>query len=165
MRLFVGLGNPGARYAANRHNIGFMAVDEIARQHRFAPWRSRFQGQISEGTLGAERVMLLKPQTFMNESGQSVGEAMRFFKLGLSDISVFHDELDLAPAKMRVKIGGGRGCQLSEQGAPVHGSPWPWRGQAGRRPGLILAVAAERRTGYPAREEFMPEPAGFRPSQ
>jgi PTH1 family peptidyl-tRNA hydrolase len=107
MRLFVGLGNPGARYAANRHNIGFMAVDEIARQHRFAPWRSRFQGQISEGTLGAERVMLLKPQTFMNESGQSVGEAMRFFKLGLSDISVFHDELDLAPAKMRVKIGGG----------------------------------------------------------
>jgi PTH1 family peptidyl-tRNA hydrolase len=107
MRLFVGLGNPGAKYAANRHNIGFMAIDEIARRHRFAPWRSRFQGQISEGAIGGERVMLLKPQTYMNESGQSVGEAMRFFKIALGDVSVFHDELDLAPAKMRVKVGGG----------------------------------------------------------
>jgi PTH1 family peptidyl-tRNA hydrolase len=107
MRLFVGLGNPGAKYAANRHNIGFLAIEEIARRHRFAPWRTRFQGQISEGTIGDERVMLLKPQTYMNESGQSVGEAMRFFKIALGDISVFHDELDLAPAKMRVKIGGG----------------------------------------------------------
>ena len=107
MRLFVGLGNPGAKYAANRHNIGFLAIEEIARRHRFAPWRTRFQGQISEGTIGDERVMLLKPQTYMNESGQSVGEAMRFFKIALGDISVFHDELDLAPSKMRVKIGGG----------------------------------------------------------
>ena len=107
MRLFVGLGNPGAKYAANRHNIGFLAIEEVARRHRFAPWRTRFQGQISEGTIGDERVMLLKPQTYMNESGQSVGEAMRFFKIALGDISVFHDELDLAPAKMRVKIGGG----------------------------------------------------------
>jgi PTH1 family peptidyl-tRNA hydrolase len=107
MRLFVGLGNPGAKYAANRHNIGFLAIEEIARRHRFAPWRTRFQGQISEGTIGDERVMLLRPQTYMNESGQSVGEAMRFFKIALGDISVFHDELDLAPAKMRVKIGGG----------------------------------------------------------
>ncbi|WP_413992609.1 aminoacyl-tRNA hydrolase [Labrys okinawensis] len=107
MRLFVGLGNPGAKYAGNRHNIGFLAIDEIARRHRFAPWRSRFQGQVSEGTIGNERVMLLKPQTYMNESGQSVGEAMRFYKIGLPDISVFHDELDLAPAKMRVKVGGG----------------------------------------------------------
>ena len=107
MRLFVGLGNPGAKYAANRHNIGFLAIEDIARRHRFAPWRTRFQGQISEGTIGDERVMLLKPQTYMNESGQSVGEAMRFFKIALGDISVFHDELDLAPSKMRVKIGGG----------------------------------------------------------
>ncbi|QEN89993.1 aminoacyl-tRNA hydrolase [Labrys sp. KNU-23] len=107
MRLFVGLGNPGAKYAGNRHNIGFLVVDEMARRHRFAPWRSRFQGQISEGSIGGERVMLLKPQTYMNESGQSVGEAMRFFKIGLPDLTVFHDELDLAPAKLRVKVGGG----------------------------------------------------------
>jgi PTH1 family peptidyl-tRNA hydrolase len=107
MRIFVGLGNPGTRYAGNRHNIGFMAVDEIARRHRFAPWRSRFQGQVSEGLIGVERVLLLKPQTFMNESGQSVGEAARFYKAALADVSVFHDELDLAPSKLRVKIGGG----------------------------------------------------------
>ncbi|MGO4333830.1 aminoacyl-tRNA hydrolase [Labrys sp. KB_33_2] len=107
MRLFVGLGNPGAKYAGNRHNIGFLVIDEMARRHRFAPWRARFQGQISEGSIGGERVMLLKPQTYMNESGQSVGEAMRFFKIGLTDLTVFHDELDLAPAKLRVKVGGG----------------------------------------------------------
>jgi len=107
MRLFVGLGNPGGKYAGNRHNIGFMAIDEIARRHRFAPWRSRFQGQVSEGQVGSERVLLLKPQTYMNESGQSVGEAMRFYKMALPDLSVFHDELDLAPAKLRLKVGGG----------------------------------------------------------
>jgi PTH1 family peptidyl-tRNA hydrolase len=107
MRLLVGLGNPGARHAGNRHNIGFMAVDEIARRHRFLPWRLRFQGQASEGLIGRERVLLLKPQTYMNESGQSVGEAMRFYRLALSDVSVFHDELDLAPAKLRAKLGGG----------------------------------------------------------
>jgi PTH1 family peptidyl-tRNA hydrolase len=107
MHIFVGLGNPGTRYSGNRHNIGFMAVDEIARRHRFAPWRSRFQGQTSEGLIGAERVLLLKPQTFMNESGQSVGEAARFYKVVLAEVAVLHDELDLAPAKLRVKIGGG----------------------------------------------------------
>ena len=107
MRLFVGLGNPGQRYAGNRHNIGFMAVDEIARRHRFAPWRTRFQGQVSEGLVGSERILILKPQTYMNESGQSVGEAIRFYKVPLADVSVFHDELDLAPAKLRVKRGGG----------------------------------------------------------
>jgi peptidyl-tRNA hydrolase, PTH1 family len=107
MRLFVGLGNPGARYAGNRHNIGFMAVDEIVRRHRFAPWRVRFQGEICEGQVGTERVLVLKPQTYMNESGQSVGEALRFFKLALGDLVVFHDELDLAPGKLRVKTGGG----------------------------------------------------------
>ncbi|MCB2115415.1 MAG: aminoacyl-tRNA hydrolase [Rhodobacteraceae bacterium] len=107
MRLFVGLGNPGAKYAMNRHNVGFMALDRIAADHGFAPWRAKFQGEISEGRLGAERVALLKPATFMNLSGQSVGEAMRFFKLEPGDVTVFHDELDLAPGKCRVKHGGG----------------------------------------------------------
>lgn len=107
MKLFVGLGNPGSKYAGNRHNIGFMALDQIASDHNFAPWRGKFQGKLSEGRLGREKVILLKPATFMNLSGQSVGEAMRFFKLEPSDITVFHDELDLAPGKCRVKTGGG----------------------------------------------------------
>jgi len=107
MKLFVGLGNPGAKYAANRHNVGFMALDRIASDHGFAPWRSKFQGAVSEGRLGPEKVVLLKPETFMNLSGQSVGEAMRFFKLAPTDITVFHDEIDLAPGKLRVKSGGG----------------------------------------------------------
>jgi PTH1 family peptidyl-tRNA hydrolase len=107
MKLFVGLGNPGAKYARNRHNIGFMAVDRIAGDHGFAPWRSKFQGQLTEGWLGPQKVVLLKPQTFMNLSGQSVGEAMRFYKLDSTDVVVFHDELDLAPGKVRLKSGGG----------------------------------------------------------
>jgi peptidyl-tRNA hydrolase, PTH1 family len=107
MLLFVGLGNPGAKYARNRHNIGFMAVDEIARRHRFAPWRRRFQGETSEGTLDSERVILLKPTTYMNESGRSVQEAASFFKIGAGDVTVFQDELELPPAKLRVKVGGG----------------------------------------------------------
>ena len=107
MRLFVGLGNPGAKYARNRHNIGFMAVDRIAADHGFAPWRAKFQGQVAEGRLGTEKVALLKPETFMNLSGQSVGEAMRFFKLEPGDITVFHDEIDLPPARLKVKTGGG----------------------------------------------------------
>lgn len=107
MKLFVGLGNPGAKYSHNRHNIGFMALDRIADDHGFSPWKSKFQGQLSEGRLGHEKVMLLKPATFMNLSGQSVGEAMRFFKLDSTDITVFHDEIDLAPAKTKCKSGGG----------------------------------------------------------
>jgi len=107
MRLFVGLGNPGARYARNRHNIGFMAVNEIARRHGFAPWRRRFQGETSEGTLDGERVIVLKPATFMNESGRAVQEAASFFKIGAGDVTVFQDELELPPAKLRVKVGGG----------------------------------------------------------
>jgi PTH1 family peptidyl-tRNA hydrolase len=105
--LLVGLGNPGPRYARNRHNIGFMALDEIARVHRAAPWRARFQGEAAEATIAGERALLLKPLTYMNESGRSVGEAMRFFKLTPADVVVFHDELDLAPAKLRAKQGGG----------------------------------------------------------
>jgi len=107
VRLFVGLGNPGAKYARHRHNIGYMAVDRIAADHGFAPWRSKFQGVVSEGRLGGEKIILLKPETFMNLSGQSVGEAMRFYKLAPGDVTVFHDEIDLAPGKVRVKMGGG----------------------------------------------------------
>lgn len=107
MRLLVGLGNPGAKYVGNRHNIGFMAVDRIAADHGFGPWRSKFGGSVSEGRLGTEKIVLLKPETFMNLSGQSVGEAMRFYKLEPGDITVFHDELDLAPGKCRTKTGGG----------------------------------------------------------
>jgi len=107
MLLFVGLGNPGAKYARNRHNIGFMAVDEIARRHGFSPWRRRFQGETSEGALDSERVILLKPMTYMNESGRAVQEAANFFKIGASDVTVFQDELELPPAKLRVKVGGG----------------------------------------------------------
>ena len=107
MLLFVGLGNPGGKYARNRHNIGFMALDQIASDHGFGPWKSKFQAELTEGKLGSEKVMLLKPMTFMNLSGQSVGEAMRFYKLTPAEITVFHDELDLAPGKLRVKQGGG----------------------------------------------------------
>ncbi len=107
MKLFVGLGNPGAQSAFNRHNVGFMAVDVIAAVYRFDPWRKRFSGLIAEGRLGGEKVLLLKPQTYMNESGRAAGEAARFYKLDERDIAVFHDELDLAPGKVRVKIGGG----------------------------------------------------------
>ena len=107
MKLIVGLGNPGAKYAQNRHNIGFMAVDRIAADHGFAPFRAKFQGQVSEGRFGSDRAMLLKPETFMNLSGQSVGEAMRYLKITSEDVIVFHDEIDLAPGKVRLKMGGG----------------------------------------------------------
>ncbi|MDR0807799.1 MAG: aminoacyl-tRNA hydrolase [Gemmobacter sp.] len=107
MRLWVGLGNPGAKYAGNRHNIGFMALGRIAADHGFGPWRRGFQGLVSEGRLGTEKLVALKPETFMNLSGQSVGEAMRFYKLTPGDVTVFHDELDLAPGRIRLKTGGG----------------------------------------------------------
>lgn len=107
MKLFVGLGNPGPKYAMNRHNIGFMALDNIALAHGFSPWRSKFQGEVCEGVLDGEKLLLLKPMTFMNLSGQAVGEAMRFYKLTPADVTVFHDELDLAPGKLKLKQGGG----------------------------------------------------------
>lgn len=107
MKLFVGLGNPGAKYAKNRHNIGFMAMEQIASDHGFGPWKAKFQGEASEGRLGSDKVLLLKPGTFMNRSGQSVQAAMQFYKLDPGDVTVFHDELDLAPGKCRVKQGGG----------------------------------------------------------
>ena len=108
MRLFAGLGNPGAQYALHRHNVGFMAVDAIAALHCFGPWKTRFQGLASEGRIGDHKVTLLKPATFMNDSGRSVGEALRFFKLEpATALTVFYDELDLEPMKVRVKHGGG----------------------------------------------------------
>lgn len=107
MKLLVGLGNPGAKYEKTRHNIGFLAIDAIARFHGFSPERAKFQGALTEGRLGAGKVLALKPMTFMNLSGQSIGEAMRFFRLEPADVVVFHDELDLAPGKLRVKTGGG----------------------------------------------------------
>jgi PTH1 family peptidyl-tRNA hydrolase len=107
MKLIVGLGNPGEKYAANRHNVGFMAVDEMARGYSFGPWKKRFQGLAAEGQIGLKKCILLKPATYMNESGRAVGEAMRFYKLSLSDVIVIHDELDLKPGTIRVKTGGG----------------------------------------------------------
>ncbi len=107
MKLFVGLGNPGAKYAGNRHNIGFMALDRIAADHGFSPWKKSFKGLIADGRLGDARVLLLKPETFMNLSGEAVQAAMAFHKITPADVIVFHDELDLAPGKMRQKQGGG----------------------------------------------------------
>jgi len=107
MLLFVGLGNPGSRYAGNRHNVGFMVVDAIARRHGIGPWRRRFQGLAAEGPIGGERTLLLMPGTFMNDSGRAVADAAHFYKLGLPEIVVIHDEIDLAPGKVRVKTGGG----------------------------------------------------------
>ena len=107
MQLWVGLGNPGADYAMHRHNVGYMAADVIASEYRFSPWKSKFQGLIAEGRIAGEKILLLKPATFMNDSGRSVGEAIRFYKLETGDVTVFYDELDLAPFKVKVRIGGG----------------------------------------------------------
>jgi PTH1 family peptidyl-tRNA hydrolase len=106
MLLIAGLGNPGRRYAGHRHNIGFMAADAIHRRHQFQPWRARFEGEIAEGEIGGEKALLLKPATYMNESGRAVGQAMRFYKLAPGDVVVIYDELDLPPGKLRMKTGG-----------------------------------------------------------
>ena len=142
MLIFVGLGNPGAKYAGNRHNIGFMALDRIAGDHGFGPWKARFQGQTSEGMLSGEKVLLLKPDTFMNLSGQSVGEAMRFFKLDTTDITVFHDEIDLAPGKVRVKDGGGHAGHNGLRSIHQHIGPHYSRVRMG--------------VGHPGRKEAVP---------
>lgn len=107
MQLWVGLGNPGPQYAMNRHNVGFMLADVLADIHQFGPVQKKFLGWLQEGRIGGEKILLLKPATFMNESGRSVGEALRFYKLGTDALTVFHDELDLAPFKVKVKQGGG----------------------------------------------------------
>jgi peptidyl-tRNA hydrolase, PTH1 family len=107
MQVWAGLGNPGAQYALHRHNVGFMAADVIAHAHGFSPWSKKFRGLVSEGRIGRHKVLLLKPQTFMNDSGACVGQALHFYKLDLDALTVFHDELDLAPMKVKVKVGGG----------------------------------------------------------
>ena len=107
MQIWAGLGNPGAQYAMHRHNVGFMAADVMAETFSFGPWKSRFQGLAAEGRIGSEKILLLKPATFMNQSGRSIGEAMRFFKLTPQDVTVFYDELDLDPFRVKVKRGGG----------------------------------------------------------
>ncbi|MBX4925181.1 PTH1 family peptidyl-tRNA hydrolase [Rhizobium binae] len=109
MLIIAGLGNPGGKYAGNRHNIGFMAVDAIHRRHSFSPWSKKFKAEIAEGELGGEKVLLIKPQTYMNLSGEAVGEAMRFYKLQPADLVAIYDELDLPPGKARLKTGGGHG--------------------------------------------------------
>ena len=107
MQIWVGLGNPGAQYALHRHNVGFMAVDLVAEAHSFSPWSKKFRSLVAEGRIGRQRVLLLKPQTFMNDSGDAVQQASKFYKLGLDALTVFHDELDLAQFKVKVRIGGG----------------------------------------------------------
>jgi PTH1 family peptidyl-tRNA hydrolase len=107
MQIWTGLGNPGAQYALHRHNVGFMAVDTLAELHNFGPWQKKFRSLIAEGRIGSARVLLVKPQTFMNDSGDAVQQALRFFKLNASALTVFHDELDLAPMKVKVRVGGG----------------------------------------------------------
>lgn len=141
MQIFAGLGNPGTKYAGNRHNIGFMALDRIAEDHGFGPWKAKFQSQVSEGRLGSEKVLLLKPETFMNLSGQSVGEAMRFYKLAPGDVTVFHDELDLAPGKCKVKTGGGHAGHNGLRSIHAH------IGEAYRRVRLGI--------GHPGRKELV----------
>ena len=131
MKLLIGLGNPGSRYAHHRHNIGAMAADSIAQHHDFGPWRRRFQGETAEGRIGAGKVLLLKPQTYMNESGRAAGEAMRFFKLTPEDLFVFHDELDLAPGKLKVKQGGGHAGHNGLKSLMSHCGAEFWRVRLG----------------------------------
>lgn len=131
MRLVVGLGNPGAAYARNRHNIGFMAADALVRRHSFGPWRSKFQGEVADGAIDGERVLLLKPQTYMNLSGQSVAAAVRFHKIELNEVIVLHDELDLAPGRLRVKKGGGAGGHNGLRSIDAHLGPDYWRVRLG----------------------------------
>jgi len=127
MRLVAGLGNPGPKYAHNRHNVGFMALDEIVRRHSFAPYKRRFQGLLAEGTVGNERLLALRPMTFMNESGRALGEALHFYKLAPSELLVIHDELDLAPGKVRVKRGGGSAGHNGLRSIDAHIGPDYWR--------------------------------------
>ena len=131
MFLFVGLGNPGPRYAGNRHNIGFMAVDAIARRHGFAPFRGRFRGLVSEGMIGDRAVRIVKPLTYMNESGRCVGELLRFFKLQAGQVHVFHDEIDLGPGRCRVKCGGGAGGHNGLRSIDSHIGREYWRVRMG----------------------------------
>jgi PTH1 family peptidyl-tRNA hydrolase len=131
MFLLVGLGNPGTKYAGNRHNIGFMAVDEIVRRHGFSTWRKRFHGEVSEGTLGLEKVLILKPLTFMNESGQAVGDAIRYLDMEPERVIVIYDEIDLMAGKVRVKLGGGAAGHNGIRSITAHIGPYYTRVRLG----------------------------------
>ena len=144
MLLVVGLGNPGSEYARNRHNIGFMAADVLVRRHSFGSWRSKFQGEFAEGAIGGDKVVVLKPMTYMNLSGQSVAAAARFLKIAVDDIVVLHDELDIAPGRLKVKRGGGAGGHNGLKSIDSH------LGQAYRRVRLGIGHPGDRAlvTGY-----------------
>jgi PTH1 family peptidyl-tRNA hydrolase len=153
MRLVVGLGNPGARYTRNRHNIGFMAADAIARRHGFSPFRDRFKGELAEGTIAGERRLLLKPQTFMNVSGESVLAAMSFYKIRPEEIVVIHDELDLRPGKVRVKLGGGNAGHNGLRSIDALIGPDFWRLRIGiGHPGVKELVHPYVLQNFPAEE-------------
>jgi PTH1 family peptidyl-tRNA hydrolase len=170
MLLLVGLGNPGPRHARNRHNIGFMAVDEIVRRHALGPWRVRFQGWVAEGRIGAEKVLALKPGTFMNESGRAVGEAVRFYKLGLDQVVVFYDDIDLRPGKVKVKRGGGAGGHNGLRSIDAHIGPDYWRvrlgighpGHKDRVQGYVLQDFAKVETAW--LEKLLPAVAAELPT-
>ncbi len=155
--LLVGLGNPGEKYARNRHNVGFMAVDAIAERFGFAPFRMKFQGAVSEGVVGGQKAVLLKPMTYMNESGQSIGKASAFYKIDPSRIVIIHDELDLEPGKVRVKTGGGNAGHNGLKSAQAHlGTPDFKRvrigighpGQKDRVSGYVLSDFSKAETGW-----------------
>jgi peptidyl-tRNA hydrolase, PTH1 family len=157
MRLLVGLGNPGSRYARNRHNVGFKAADAIARRHGVAAFRNRFKGELAELPIAGERVLLLKPQTFMNASGESVGDAARFFKIPPDDIVVIHDEIDLRPGKLRVKCGGGNAGHNGLRSIDAFLGPDYWRVRIGVghpgikelvQPYVLQNFADEERTAW-----------------
>jgi PTH1 family peptidyl-tRNA hydrolase len=159
MQLIVGLGNPGARYAGTRHNIGFMAVDAIAQRYRFAPFRAKFQGAVAEGTIGAAKVMLLKPETFMNLSGDSVGAAARFYKIEPGEIAVIHDEIDLAEGKLRVKRGGGAAGHNGLRSIDDAIGPDYWRVRLGvGHPGMKELVEAYVLQNFLPEEKLWLEP-------
>jgi len=158
MRLIVGLGNPGPGHAGQRHNIGFMAVDRIAERHRFSPWKSsRFRGLTAEGNLGVHKVILLKPETYMNNSGESVGAAARFYKLEPADVIVLHDELDLAPGKLRVKRGGGHGGHNGLRSIDAHFGLDYWRVRLGiGHPGDKARVTGHVLGNFAKDEDWLP---------
>ncbi|WP_300059399.1 aminoacyl-tRNA hydrolase [uncultured Roseobacter sp.] len=154
MKLIVGLGNPGAKYAKNRHNIGFMALDRIAADHGFGPWKGKHQGSLSEGRFGSDRAVLLKPETFMNNSGQSVQAAMRFYKLEPADVVVLHDEIDLAPGKVKHKVGGGHAGHNGLRSLHAHIGPEYARVRLGvGHPGHKDAVPGYVLRDFPKAEE------------
>jgi PTH1 family peptidyl-tRNA hydrolase len=153
MRLVVGLGNPGARYARNRHNVGFMALDAIARRHGAGAFRSRFKGEIAEATIAGEKRLLLKPQTFMNDSGESVAVAAQFYKIPPAEIVVIHDEIDLRPGKLRVKRGGGSAGHNGLRSIDALVGPDYWRVRIGvGHPGIKELVQPYVLQNFPAEE-------------